>query len=145
MFSVDTHWARRVTTRRAFLCAGKNSLMKLSMLTETARRIVPISSLIMTKSELFEAVSNITRGYPAQTEGPVEVAYLEAAEAYQLVNGYHRVVELLVSGQDQVQVKVQDEHASWDPPPPDDTFVYQPGEQYGGLEDFIEPYLIRRL
>ena len=107
---------------------------------------MPIDSLLMTKSELEAAVSNITRGYPAQTEGPVEVAYLEAAQKYELVNGYHRIVELLTTGATQVQVKIQDvDTSTWRVPPPEDTFIYRPDAQYGGLEDFLEPYMIRRL
>ena len=118
----------------------------LTIILEEEVITLPISSLLMTKSELFAAVSNITRGYPAQTEGPVEIAYLEAAQKYELVNGYHRMVEFLTRGIDQVKAQVQDvDTSNWMVPTADDTFVYQPDMQYGGLEDFIEPYMIRRL
>lgn len=104
---------------------------------------LPIDSLIITKDELNQAVENITRGYPAVTEGPLEVAYLPKSRRFQLTNGYHRMVEYLLSGKTSVPVKATE--GEWKLPPMKDRFKFQPGLRYKGLEDFVEPYLLRRL
>jgi hypothetical protein len=104
---------------------------------------LPIASLVMTKDELFQAAENIARGYPAMTEGPLEVAYLPKSRRYQLTNGYHRMVEYLLSGKISVPVRVT--KGEWRLPSSKDRFKFQPGLQYKGFEDFMEPYLLRRL
>jgi hypothetical protein len=104
---------------------------------------LPIDSLIMTQDELLAAAENIARGYPAVTEGPLEVAYLPKSRRYQLTNGYHRMVEYLLSGKTSVPVKVTE--GEWNLPPIKGRFKFRPDLKYKGLEDFIEPYLLRRL
>ena len=118
--------------------------------TRIARHLVasdvvrlPIDSLIMRKSELEAAISNISRGYPAVTEGPVEVAYLKRSRRYELVNGYHRMVGYLLAGETSVLAKVSE--GTWKLPPMSDRFVFQPELPFKGLEDFTEPYMLRRL
>lgn len=111
-------------------------------------KTLPIAELVMEKDELSAAIDNITRGYPAMTEGPVEVAYMTQMqpERYQLVNGYHRMVEAMLRGEMQVQVQIQDVDTSgWMIPQPNNIFSFQPDQDYKGLEDFIEPYMLRRL
>ena len=110
---------------------------------KTDLKELPIDSLIITKSELEAAISNITRGYPAVTEGPVEVAYLKRFRRHQLVNGYHRMVDYLLAGQTSVLAKVSE--GTWKLPPMSDRFVFQPELPFKGLEDFTEPYMLRRL
>ena len=108
--------------------------------SETMR--MPIASIVMTKCELYEAISNIIRGYPAVTEGPVEVAYLTKSKRYQLINGYHRMVKHMLEGQTNVEViKTQD--GDWSLPSV--KFRFQPDKPFKGLEDFIEPYMLRKL
>ena len=102
-----------------------------------------IDSLVMTKEELIAAVENIARGYPAVTEGPLEVAYLPKSRRYQLTNGYHRMVEYMLAGKTSVPVMVI--QGEWRLPPSKNRFQFQPGLRYKGLEDFIEPYMLRRL
>lgn len=106
---------------------------------------IPIASLVMTRSELEAAISNIIRGHPAMTEGPVEVVYLPRSRRYQLVNGYHRMVNYLLQGASSVTVTVQLEPGNWRLPERRDRFVFQPDLPYKGLEAFIEPYMLRRL
>lgn len=105
---------------------------------------IPIAQLIMTKEEIAAAVSNISRGYGAVTEGPLEVNYHETLGKYQLTNGYHRLVHALMSGQHEVTV-FNDGPATWRPPAPDKTFVPDWDEEYFGMEDFIEYYELKRL
>jgi len=105
---------------------------------------IEIPSLIMTRSELFEAVSNIARGYPAATEGPIEVAYLPRVKKYQLVNGYHRMVDFLLEGRSTALAKITGQ-ADWNLPNKNDRFVYMSKMRYKGLEEFVEPYLLKRL
>lgn len=105
---------------------------------------IPIASLIMTKSELAEAVSNIARGYPAATEGPLEVAVFPNSDRYQLVNGYHRMVEIMLRGKTSVYVEVT-QNADWNLPTKRDRFQFEPDKPYKGLERFVEVYLLKRL
>lgn len=119
--------------------------MKFKLWLEN-NNLVPISTLLMSKSEIFEAVSNITRGSPSMTEGPVKVVYFKKAKKYQLVNGYHRVVEHIVRGEENIAIMIGDEDTSdWKLPSRKDTFIYQNDLPYKGLESFIEPYLLKRL
>ncbi len=107
-----------------------------------------ISSLIMTKEELSQAIDNISRGYPSQTEGPVEVVYRTEMqpERYQLVQGYHRMVEAIVRGETEIQVmKLNEDTSKWMVPKPNDLFQFDWDLPYRGLENFIEPYMLRRL
>ncbi len=118
--------------------------MQFRLWFENIEQTLPIGSLVMTRSELQMAVENIARGYPAQTEGPVEVAYDRRSKRYHLTNGYHRMIEFIIRGKTNVLVKVTGE-ANWKLPPKSDRFVFNPGLPYGGLENFIEPYLLKRL
>jgi len=122
--------------------------MQFRVWHEQQVEMMSISSLLITKSELFDAISNVYRGYRAQTEGPVEVAYMPQVGRYQLVNGYHRMVEFIVSGQDRVLVKINGEDTShWRVPAANELFVYQPDMEYGGLEEIpgVEQYMLRNL
>ena len=103
---------------------------------------LPIAAIVMTKDELQQAVENITRGYPAMTTGPVEVAILKSRR-YQLVNGYHRMVQFLLNGQEDVVANIV--KGEWRLPSKNERFVFKPDLPFKGLEDFIEPYLLKRL
>lgn len=103
---------------------------------------IPITSLIMTKSELKEAVGNIARGHPAITEGPIEVAMFPK-DYYQLVNGYHRMVEIMLRGENTISVKVT-QNATWKISR-SDRFKFEPDKPYKGLERFIEIHLLKKL
>ena len=105
---------------------------------------MPIGQLLMTKEEIVAAVDNLSRGLPSMTEGPVEVDYHESIKRYQLTNGYHRLVETLMSGRSDITVKV-DSIASWRPPSGNELFVPDWNEEYHGMEEFIEVYILRRL
>jgi hypothetical protein len=107
---------------------------------------VPLSKLVLTKSELQAAVENITRGYPAMTEGPVLVVDMGRG-LYQLVNGYHRLIPMMLSGADSVLalVDVSAGKRPWGLPTRSDRFRYDPSLPYKGLETFLEPYMLRRL
>ena len=107
---------------------------------------MPISELVMTKEELSQAIDNISRGYPSMTEGPVEVVHMNQMQRYQLVQGYHRMVEAMLRGETQVQTQVQDVDTSgYMVPKPNDIFHFQPELEYKGLEEFIEYYILKRL
>jgi hypothetical protein len=103
-----------------------------------------IADLIMTKEEIEAAVSNLSRGLASQTEGPVEVNLHPSINQYQLTNGYHRVVEAMMRGETEVPVK-DDGQAEWRPPGRRDRFYYDPSQDYYGMEEFIENYMLRRL
>jgi hypothetical protein len=108
---------------------------------------LPISSLILTKSEIIAAAENIARGYQAMTTRPIEVVDMGRGK-YQVTNGCHRLVALIVvSGDSSVVVRVNSEHGvrPWKLPPRNDRFRYYPDARYGGMEDILEPYLLRRL
>jgi hypothetical protein len=114
---------------------------RLAALPDTKE--LPISSIIMEKSELEAAVSNISRGHAAVTEGPVEVAYLPKSRKYQLTNGYHRMVALMLAGETRVLANIH--RGDWALPSRRERFTFQPELPFKGLEDFIEIYLLRRL
>ncbi len=113
------------------------------------RREIPpqtleIADLILTKEEIAAAVSNLSRGLPSQTEGPLEVNFHPSLNQYQLTNGYHRLVEAMVRGETSVPVK-DDGQAAWRPPSRRERFYYDPSQDYYGMEEFIEHYELRRL
>jgi hypothetical protein len=67
-------------------------------------------------------------------------------ERYQLVNGYHRVVEAMVRGETEIQTMIEDEDTTgWMKPSPNDLFQFDWDLPYRGMENFIEPYQLRRL
>ena len=103
---------------------------------------IPIAQLLLSKEEIAQAVSNLSRGLGSMTEGPLEVNLHEDSGRYQLTNGYHRVVETMLSGKYQVRV-VNEGPASWRPP----TDLFKPDweEEYFGMEEFIERYELKRL
>ena len=105
---------------------------------------IPIGQLLMTKEEIAAAVDNLSRGLPSVTQGPLEVRYHEAQKRYQLVNGYHRLVETLMRGQSDVQV-MNTGPAEWRFPSPNELFVPDWDEEYYGMENFIEIYLLKRI
>ena len=63
---------------------------------------------------------------------------------FELVNGYHRLVEYLIRGEREVPVKVSG-NAEWKPPGKMDLFKPNWNERYFGMEDFIEIYQLKRL
>lgn len=121
--------------------------MKFKVWLEQSRtERVPISSLAMTKEEISQAVDNIARGYGAQTPGPIKVVYRTEMqpERYQVVNGYHRIVEAIVRGETEIQIMIEEEDTSkW--MIPNDLFQFNWDLPYRGMEEFIEPYQLRRL
>jgi hypothetical protein len=106
---------------------------------------IPIEKLIMTKSELAEAAENIARGYPAVTEGNVHVADMGDGY-YHLVNGYHRMIPMILEGDEIIPAEVDLSYGvkPWEMPTKD-RFVYDPDERYKGLEHFIEFYVLRKI
>lgn len=122
--------------------------MNFKLWLEQKRERMLISQLILTKEELSQAIDNIARGYPAMTEGPVKVVYRTdlQPERYQLVNGYHRLVEAIVRGETEIETMIEDEDTTgWMKPNPNELFNFQWDLPYRGLEDFIEPHMLRRL
>lgn len=105
---------------------------------------IPIGQLLMTKEEIAAAVSNLSRGMPSMTSGPLKVNYHKSLRRYQLTNGYHRLVEALMNRQTSVQVQ-NDGPAEWRPPSKSEIFVPDWDEEYFGMEHFIEYYELRRL
>ena len=105
---------------------------------------IPIARLLMTKEEIAAAVSNLSRGLSSMTPGPLEVSLHKALGKYQLTNGYHRLVETLMSGRTSVPVKVTG-MAEWRPPSNKELFVPNWNADYFGMEDFIEYYELKRL
>jgi len=103
-----------------------------------------IPDILMRKSEIEAAVSNLSRGMPSMTPGPVLVAYHESLNKYELVNGYHRVIEALLNGKTTIQIQNK-ELAQWSPPSSSDIFVPDFDREYFGMEDFIELYELKRL
>lgn len=118
--------------------------MKLSILYETTQNNVPIEDLILTKQEIAQAVSNLARGMPSQTTGPLLVMLHKTENKYQLVNGYHRVVETLMRGEDTVTIK-NTGIANWKIPKDSELFVPDFNQRYFGMEEFIEIYELRNL
>ena len=107
-------------------------------------KTIPIASLIMTKEEIAAAVSNIARGHPAVAEGPVEVVDMGEGQ-YQLVNGYHRLIAVMLRGglSALATVNVSRGVKPWGMP--SDRFEFVPELPYKGLEEIIEPYILKRL
>ena len=109
-----------------------------------ATGVLPIGSLLLTKEEIQAAVDNLSRGLPSMTEGPLEVNYHPAIDKFQLTNGYHRLVEALMSGQSEVKVQNTGQ-ATWKPPSHDDIYKPDWSARYYGMGNFIEDYLLRRI
>jgi len=118
--------------------------MRFQTWLENEIQEVPIGQLLMTKEEIAAAVSNLSRGLPSVTQGPLKVNYHESLGRYQLTNGYHRLVEALMSGKTSVQVQ-NDGPAEWRPPSKSEIFVPDWNQDYFGMEDFIEYYELKRL
>ena len=104
---------------------------------------IPIKDLLMTKEEISDAVSNLSRGLPSMTPGPLEVYHHKSVDRYQLTNGYHRVVEALMNGERMVPINSQGP-ATWEVPT---SGVFTPdfNSEFFGMEDFIEYYELKRL
>jgi len=129
---------------------GDSFVYKKSRLWTEQSKIetVPISSLIATKEEISQAVDNISRGYGAQTMGPIKVVLRTDMKPpkYQVVNGYHRLVEAIARGETEIQIAIEDEDISgWMVPRSNELFQFNWDLPYRGLEDFIEPYQLRNL
>jgi len=118
--------------------------MKLSILCEEPQNEILIEDLILTKQEIAQAVSNLARGMPSQTTGPLLVMLHKAKNKYQLVNGYHRVVEALMRGEDSVIIK-NTGIANWKLPKTNELFIPDFNQKYFGMEEFIEHYELRNL
>ena len=112
-------------------------------LLESEREEISIADLIMTKEEISDAVSNLSRGLSSVTTGPLTVNYHESIGRFQLTNGYHRVVEALMSGKKVVPIK-NDGAATW-AVPKSELFVPDFSSEFFGMEDFIEYYELKRL
>lgn len=113
---------------------------------ENANQIqqVPIDQLLLVKDEIIAAVSNLSRGLPSVTPGPVEVNYHQSVQKYELTNGYHRLVEALMRGETSISVK-DTGPAEWSVPTGDRLFIPDYDQEYYGLEEFIEYYELKRL
>ena len=112
-------------------------------LLESDREEISIADLIMTKEEISDAVSNLSRGLSSVATGPLTVNYHESIGRFELTNGYHRVVEALMSGKKVVPIK-NDGAATWEVPK-SELFVPDFSSEFFGMEDFIEYYELKRL
>ena len=113
-------------------------------LLESDQEEISIADLLMTKEEISAAVSNLSRGLSSATEGPLTVHYHESIGRFELTNGYHRVVESLMSGKKVVSIK-SDGVATWKVPKESELFVPDFDSEFFGMEDFIEYYELKLL
>lgn len=105
---------------------------------------VLIKDLIMTKEEIKSAVSNLARGLPSMTEGPLFVMLHPSNNRYQLTNGYHRVVEALMNHKTYVSVRNID-NANWKLPSKKELFIPDFSLPFFGMEKFIEYYELKNI
>lgn len=105
---------------------------------------IPIQKLLIRKDDVVAAVGNLHRGYPSMTQGPLEVAYHPKQKRYELVNGYHRLVEALLRGETEVTVQVK-EIAEWGIPPRNTLYTPDYSARFKGLEEFNEVYELKRI
>jgi len=99
----------------------------------------PLQQLVIGRHALFGAMHNWAAGRKSRTKGPVHVWLTENGE-YLLVDGHHRVFELLLSGQVTVDAEVVGQGYSdyYATPQPDQRFVHQLSWKYLGLEDLVD-------
>lgn len=119
-------------------------MKRIKLVRNVAGKVIsiPLKKLIMSKEELRQAISNISRGYTAQTSGPVEV--YKSKNSYHLSNGYHRIVDSILRKDSTVNAVVTEELDNFKTP---DRFRYDPSLKYSGLERIMgdEQFLLKRL
>lgn len=104
---------------------------------------IPLNSLVMTRDSIFGSLEDIRNGRISRSQGVLDVWFTEDKEFY-LTDGYHRVVEYLMSDKKEVRVKVEGVGYSpyWRIPPENERFIYNNSLKYNGLENLWEKGLL---
>jgi hypothetical protein len=99
---------------------------------------IEIENLTLPKAEIDAAKENIERGLYAQTEGPVKVVYDPKVGRYEVEDGYHRVVQALENGEDEIDFVVSDIYETYTKNPADISDITQNKESK--ISDIIDDW-----
>lgn len=128
-----------------FLVIDKYSMLPFKLWLENQIIEIPLSDLIISRDSLFKAMNDISRGRVSKTQDLIHV--WENENKYQLVDGYHRVFEYILSNQKSVQAEVIGRGYSdyWATVHPEQQFQYNPNTPYHGLEDLADEEILEEL
>ena len=113
---------------------------------EGDRVVMPLELLVMSENSLRQSLFNdISVGRYSMTKGDIDVWFTEE-DFYFLTDGYHRVVEAMLLGKEEMGSKVEGVGYStyWAVPSERDRFEYRPNMKYKGLEKFAEEGVLDR-
>ena len=109
-------------------------------------KLVPITVLTASRRAMMQTMNDIDHGSLSQTPGPIEIWKTEKGNL-QVVDGYHRLFELLLMGIKKVKIKIRGEGYTdyWADAADDDQFGFDLTKKYGGLEDLADEEILQDL
>ena len=101
---------------------------------------LPVARLVAHRRSVTGALDSCTFGNWSRSSGPLEVIALSNEPGkFQLTDGYHRLIELLLSGATTVPVTEIPENDYYAIARPDQRLKWNMSKPYKGLEALIEP------
>lgn len=105
-----------------------------------------LRDLVVHSRALRGALGDCLEGRCSQTSGPLAVIPSQKPGEYQLVDGHHRLVEMLLDGTHRdlggrVRVREDRNLGTWDVAPQGERWVFEPGLKFGGLENLLSQTL----
>lgn len=104
---------------------------------------IPLGNLLISRKGLVQAFNDYKDGRESRTAGPVHVWQTEDNK-YQLVDGYHRIVNAILHGQQTIQAEIIGRGYSdyWAITKPKDQFQYKSSMTYNDLQDVADKELL---
>lgn len=109
---------------------------------------IPIANILISRNSLFAAMQDIERGQRTYSrDEPINLWQIKNQE-YQLVDGYHRIFEiLLMTNQHSVLATIVGQGYSdyYATTGMKDRFKYEPNQEFHGLENLADEEILEEL
>lgn len=120
--------------------------MKFKLWIENQIIEMQMQDLLVSRKGLVQAFNDYKDGKESRTHGPVHVWQTDNNK-YQLIDGYHRFVFALISGQKTIKAEIIGKGYSdyWVITKPEDAFEYNPSITYRDLQNLADKELYNQL